>query len=177
MSWVTGLQTYIYENHGIEALEQAERYAHGKEGELVFLPPESTEFKFTVKRMANELHGHVYQPMTITEDDEKVVITNSPCGSGGRLIKMGAYSPEIGLAKIKEPCNLTFGTEDFPIYCVHCPLFNMLGYEDTGDFIFVNDPPPVDGSCCTFTFYKDRKDIPEYYYTRLGKVKPEASAE
>ena len=29
-SWVTGLQTFIYENYGIEVLEQAEREAHTK---------------------------------------------------------------------------------------------------------------------------------------------------
>jgi len=105
MAWIAGLLTYLYEQGGSEEVEKAERFAHEKEGQLVFLPPEKTDFKFMVEKMAIELQGHVYQFMSLEEDDEKVVLTNRPCGSGGRLIKMGAYEPEIGMAKIKEPGN------------------------------------------------------------------------
>jgi hypothetical protein len=176
MAWITGLLTYIYEHGGTEAVAEAERFAHAKEGQLVFLPPEKTDFKFIVEKMATELQGHVYQFMTLEEDDEKVVLTNRPCGSGGRLIQMGAYQPEVGMAKIAEPNDLTFNTADYPIYCVHCPLFNINALDDMGDFLFVNNPPQEDGSYCQFIFYKDKANIPEHYYTRLGRKKPQAPA-
>lgn len=38
MFWVTGLQSYIYRNYGIDAVERAEREAHTIEGKTVFLP-------------------------------------------------------------------------------------------------------------------------------------------
>ena len=169
--WLAGLLTWIYERHGTEGVNDAEREAHAKEAKLVFLPPEQTDFEFILKKMVSDLQGHVHQHMTLTEDDEKVVLTNKPCGSGGRLIKMGGYDPEVGLARIKEPADITFSTPDYPIYCVHCPLFNMNAIDDTGDFVFINNPPG-DGTECRFIFYKDKKDIPEEYYKRIGREKP-----
>jgi hypothetical protein len=172
MSWVTGLLTYIYEHHGIKEVEAAERAAHAKEGKLVFKPPKQTDFKFMVEKLAAELQAHVHQVMTLEEDDEKVVLTNTPCGSGGRLIQMGAYESEIGMAHVKEPRDITFNTGDYPIYCTHCALFNMNAVDDLGDFIFLNNPPQKDGSYCQFIFYKDKSKIPDEYYTRLGRQNP-----
>jgi hypothetical protein len=172
MCWIAGLLTYLYEQGGAAEVEEAERFAHGLEAKLVFKPPEKTDFKFMVEKMAAELQGHVHQHMTLEEDDEKVVLTNTPCGSGGRLIKMGAYEPEIGAARIKEAADITFNTVDYPIYCVHCPLFNMNAIDEMGDLTFINNPPPEDGASCQFIFYKDKADIPEAYYRRLGREKP-----
>jgi hypothetical protein len=169
--WIAGLLTWIYERHGVEGVEAAERFGHGVEAKLVFFPPERMDFQFMVEKMAAELQAHVHQHMTLEEDDEKVVLTNTPCGSGGRLIQMGGYSPEAGLARIAESTPLTFDTPDYPIYCVHCPLFNMNAVDETGDFLFLNNPPG-DGRSCQFIFYKDKRDIPEEYYTRLGRKKP-----
>lgn len=170
MVWVTGLLTWIYERHGTDGVAAAESEAHAKEAKLVFTPPERTDFKYMVESMASGLQGHVHQYMTLEEDDEKVVLTNTPCGSGGRLIQMGGYSPEIGLARIAEPSDITFNTPDYPLYCVHCPVFNMSAIDDEGDFRFINNPPG-DGHSCRFIFYKDKKDIPEEYYKRLGREK------
>jgi len=169
--WITGLLTWIYERHGTEGVVDAEREAHAKEAKLVFFPPKQTDFKFIVEMLSAELQGHVHQYMTLEEDDEKVTMTVTPCGSGGRLIKMGGYTPEVGLDRIAEPSDITFNTPDFPLYCVHCPLFNMNAIDDLGDFTSVNNPPG-DGVSCVRYFYKDKKDIPEEYYERLGRKKP-----
>ena len=81
----------------------------------------------------------------------------------------------MGLARIKEPGHLTYGMKDFPIYCVHCPLLEMMEIENTGDFgsVHIITEPIYHGSC-RFTFYKDPADIPEEFYTRIGKKKPVA---
>ncbi|NLO27116.1 MAG: hypothetical protein GX113_02890 [Actinobacteria bacterium] len=47
-----------------------------------------------------------------------------------------------------KPHRITWGMEDFPIYCVHCPVMEALDV------------------------YKDPNDIPEEFYTRRGKKKP-----
>jgi hypothetical protein len=170
MIWVTGLQTYIYKNYGIDALEKAEREAHTIEGKLVFKPPEKTDVRSRFEHMLKGMRGHL-QPVVVEEDDEKFSITMKPCGSGERIIQKGGY--EAGLARVKEPHRLTWGMKDFPIYCVHCPVMGMLDIENTGDFNFiqvVSDPIGKDG--CHFTFYKDPSKIPEKYYTRIGKKKP-----
>jgi len=168
--WVTGLQTYIYEKLGVDAVEEAERFAHTIESKIAFIPSGKTDFRERVIDMLGGLRGHL-QPIEIKEDDEKVTLTMKPCGSGKRLIQKGGY--EAGLARVREPHRITWGMKDFPLYCVHCPVMEALGIESTGDFAFcrfVSDP--VGEEDCQFVFYKDPVDIPEEFYTRIDKKKP-----
>jgi hypothetical protein len=173
--WVTGLQTYIYKKYGIDAVEEAEREAHRIEGEIVFRPPEKTDIRSLVEHLASGLRGHL-QPISIKEDDEKITLSMQPCGSGERLIQMGGY--EAGLARVKEPHRITWGMKDFPLYCVHCPVMEMMDIERTGRFgaVHIVTQPMYHGSC-QFAFYKDPADIPEEFYTRIGKRPPSRIAE
>jgi hypothetical protein len=179
MIWITGLLTYIYNNCGIEGLEKAERFAHGIEDHLVLVRrPPANDLRSRIEHLAKGLRGHLQQ-LTIDEDDEKIVLSMHPCGSGEKIIKMGAY--EAGLAKIKEPRPITWGMKDFPIYCVHCPLGELSSFERGGDFEdffsfrFVSDP--IGKENCQFVIYKNRADIPESIYKRISKKKPAAPVE
>ncbi|MBN1568038.1 MAG: hypothetical protein JXA73_09340 [Acidobacteria bacterium] len=172
--WVSGLQTYIYKKLGIDALEEAEREAHTIEAKTVFTPIEQTDIRSLVEHLASGLRGHL-QPITIVEDDEKISLTMQPCGSGERIIQRGAYEPEVGLARIKDPHPITWGMKDFPIYCVHCPVMEMLQIEATGDFGACHIvAEPIHNGSCQFVFYKNPADIPEEFYARIGKKKPKA---
>jgi hypothetical protein len=170
-TWVTGLQTYIYDKLGVDALEEAERQAHTIESKVAWSTSgEKPDFRTAVVGMIMGLHGHL-QPIEITEDDEKVCIIMKPCGSGKRLKQMGGY--EKGLGKGREAHNITWQEKDFPLYCVHCPVMEMLDIEKTGDFAFchfISDP--IGKEDCQFVFYKDPANIPEEFYTRIGKQKP-----
>ena len=122
--------------------------------------------------MASGLRGHM-QPITIVETDETISLSMKPCGSGERIIQMGGYSPEVGLAKVQEPHAITWGMKDFPIYCVHCPVTEALALENTGDFARVKVvSEPIYHGACEYVFYKHPEDIPEEFYTRIGKKKP-----
>ena len=125
-TWASGLLTYIYNHWGVDEVEKAERFAHKIEADLVFKPPEKTDIRSLAEDMARGAQGHM-QPVTIEEEDDKFIITMHPCGSGQRLIKMGGY--ETGLARIKKPHNITWQHEDFPIYCVHCPVMELLNID------------------------------------------------
>lgn len=174
MFWVTGLLTYIYRNYGIEAVEKAEREAHTIEAKTVFKPPREKDLRSRVEHMAKGLRGHL-QPVVVEEDDEKIVLTMKPCGSGERIIEKGGYEPEVGLARIKDRHRITWGMKDFPIYCVHCPVMEMLAIENAGDFgpvRLVSEPMRL--GFCGFAFYKDPGNIPEEFYNRVGKKKPAA---
>jgi hypothetical protein len=169
-TWVTGLQTYIYEKLGVDAVEEAERLAHTIESKIAFIPSGETDFVARVKNMVGGLRGHL-QPIEIKEDDEKVTITMKPCGSGKRLIQKGGY--EAGLARVKEPHRITWGMKDFPLYCVHCPVMEALDIENSGDFTFCHfASDPIGKEDCQFVFYKNPADIPEKFYTRISKKKP-----
>ena len=172
MFWVSGLLTYIYNNYGIDAVEEAEREAHTAEAKTVFKPLEKTDARFVVEHTAKALRGHM-QPVVIEEDDEKISLAMKPCGSGERIIQKNGYSPEVGLAVVKEPHRITWGMNNFPIYCVHCPVMEMLEIENTGNFTVVrNVSDPLCRESCKFLVYKDRADIPEECYTRAGQKKP-----
>jgi hypothetical protein len=172
MVWVTGLLTYIYNNYGIDAVEKAEREAHTIEAKTVFRPLDKTDLRSRVGHAAKALRGHL-QPLTIEEDDEKIVITMKPCGSGERIIKKGGY--EAGLARVKDPHPITWGMKNFPIYCVHCPVIEMLTIEGTGNFDTIRlVSEPMRYGFCHFAFYKDPANIPEEFYNRIGKKKPGA---
>jgi hypothetical protein len=113
------------------------------------------------------------QPIVIKEDDKVISLSMKPCGSGERLIQMGGYDPEIGLARVRDPHRITWGKEDFPMYCVHCPVMEALDLEAAGNFgpvHIVTDP--IYHGACEFVFYKNPEDIPEEFYTRIGKKKP-----
>jgi len=173
MFWATGLLTYIYQNYGIESVEKAERFAHTIEGKTVFKPPEEKDLRSLIMHLASSLRGHL-QPLTIEEDDEKIVLTMKPCGSGERIIELGGY--EAGLARVEERHPITWGMKDFPIYCVHCPIMETLAFEATGDLqpIHLVHEPKQHGFC-HFAYYKDPANIPEEFYRRLGKEKPPVS--
>jgi hypothetical protein len=175
MFWTSGLLTYIYKNFGIDAVEEAEREAHTIEARAVFKPLEKTDTRFVVEHTAKAMRGHM-QPVVVNEDDEKITLEMKPCGSGERIIQYGGYEPEIGLVKIKEPHKITWGMKDFPIYCVHCPVMEMLEIENTGHFNVVKSvSDPLCQDSCMFNIYKDPADIPEECYTRAGKTKPAKS--
>jgi hypothetical protein len=172
MFWVTGLQTYIYKKLGIDAVEEAEREAHTIEAKTVFKPVDLPDLRAKVEHLVSGLRGHL-QPITAYEDDEKVSLTMQPCGSGERLVQKDGYTPEVGLARVKDPHPITWGKKDFPLYCVHCPVMEMLQIENTGDFgacHIVADP--IYHGACQFVFYKDPAFIPEEFYTRIGKKRP-----
>jgi hypothetical protein len=171
--WVTGLQTFIYHNYGIDAVEKAEREAHTAEAKVVFKPPDKKDLRSRVEHLVGGLRGHL-QPIKIEEDDEKICLTMQPCGSGERIILSGGYDPKIGLARVKEPHNITWGMPDFPIYCVHCPVMEALDFEHSGALHMCHIvQEPIHNQSCRFTFYKDPKNIPSEFYTRIGKKKPD----
>lgn len=173
--WVSGLQSYIYKKLGVDALEEAEREAHTMEAKTVFKPSEKTDLRSLVEHLAGGLRGHM-QPIKIVEDDRMISLTMQPCGSGERIIQSGAYKPEVGLSTVKDPHPITWGKKGFPIYCVHCPVMEMLQIEATGSFgacHIVADP--IYHGACQFVFYKNPADIPEEFYTRIGKSKPKSS--
>ena len=172
MCWISGLLTWIYENYGVEKLEEAEIFAHTLEGKVAFKPVGELSFKEEVERHCDILKGHVFQQIEVSEDDEKVVVAVNPCGSGGRLIEMGAY--EQGFAAVKEKCPITWGSGDLPIYCCHCPIMEIMGLDGGGDIRFVHPSIPniSGGARCEYLMYKNPEDIPEEYYARLGRKRP-----
>jgi hypothetical protein len=172
--WVGGLLTWVYERHGLEAVGEAERFAHAIEGEIALEHTRASSVREAVLGCLSALHGHVHQHMSMTEDDGAVTIQVNPCGSGGRMIER-AFDPDLGFARLQGPAPLTWGMDELPVYCVHCPVLEQMTVDGSGGFAFVHSlrttsgqKPPV----CEYVFYKNPADIPEVYFSRIGRRKP-----
>jgi hypothetical protein len=107
--------------------------------------------------------------VAVHEDDEKLTIEQTPCGSGGRLRLAGAYAGPDALPMVESPGALTLGQPRFPVYCSHCPIWNGLApiqWFGRPHWVF-DDPSRRDGSC-TLHIYKRRDGAPDDYWRRLG---------
>lgn len=138
------------------------------------------------------MHGHLSGPdrdgtVDFVEDDEKVTIGFSPCGSGGRSMQ---GEPRDGLPPLRDPAigwpelagahDFTWNEKGICAYCAHCcVLHENLPIAAFGYPVRVTHPPtaPLTAeSRCTWTIYKDVRAIPDWAYTRVGATKPPAHA-
>lgn len=173
LRWVTALLSHIYGRYGDDALHQA----LGESFAVPFRPVAETyhgsDARAKVERFAWGLRGHM-QPLRIVEDDDKITLMMQPCGSGGRLVLNKEYEGPTAFAKIRKPQHMTFGREDFPIYCAHCSFQEMLPLEWFGEPVFVAEPAQRIGEQpCLFHIYKDPRRIPGKYYERYGRHRDE----
>jgi hypothetical protein len=171
VDWMAGFMDYICTNYGEDALYQALRkVADVSMGSIV--EATKVDFRRQVQGLAFRMRGHL-QPMKVEEDDEKVCVTMEPCGSGQRLVQRGAYGPPHNLTRIQKPRAETWSMSDFPVYCTHCPILEILSIEQLGYLVNVIFPSQkVAEGPCRFCIYKNVEDIPEEVYTRVGKKKP-----
>jgi hypothetical protein len=177
----TSLGTYIYKRLGEDALLEAMTGALRYFTDLaVTLRKTVTDaagggeegLKAYIELMADLWRGH-FGRWTIEEDDEKFTFTHDPCGSGGRLVDMGAYEGPYAYAKIKNASPMTWGEADVPLYCLHCAIANEilpLTVSGEGSQIWVHDTPcpKKPGDKCVHFIYKDPKMIPDRFYEKIG---------
>lgn len=173
--WIAAIYSYIYIHYGDEDLYQLNRDAVSfwfKDLMKLYLKEEPRR---RAEMLVAGLRGHL-EPLKVEEDEEKFTITMLPCGSGGKLMIEGAYRAPRNLARVKMAQAQTFGKENFPIYCTHCAILEIVAIEELGYPIFITDPrtsDSVEEVRCQMHIYKDPKDIPEKFYERLGKRKPD----
>jgi hypothetical protein len=169
--WIADMMDYVYRAQGEDELYRALRKTIGAS-----LAPmasmEKLDFRQRVETLATILRGHLVA-LELEEDDEKVCIKMKPCGSGQRLLEAGAYDPPRNLTMINKPHVMTWGLADFPVYCTHAPVMEILCMEQLGWPVFVILPDSkVARQSCRYCVYKNPKDIPDAVYTRVGRQKP-----
>ena len=111
VNMIVSTLTFISEKCGEAMLGEALEYQHGK-----CVKEQLTEkiSSLSVREKIIFLAGKVFgtdscygtgmprSKFNISEDDTAIIFTLSPCGSGGRLIRGGAYKPLTFLKKIRE---------------------------------------------------------------------------
>ncbi len=174
--WLTSLLSYIGRRDGDEALEEAFKESYT----VVFRPvaelykqcDDAGDLRTQAEMFISGVRSH-QEHMSITEDDEKVAIQMDVCGSGGRMILDGYYDPPCNFLKIETPQPMTGGIKDLPVYCAHAPILTILSAEWGIPTYFTELSDELGKKPCTFCWYKDAKDIPDEFYSRVGKQKNE----
>jgi hypothetical protein len=174
INWITSLLTFIGEELGEEAVEQALR----KTGDEFVRPrretgtdwgslPASVRAKFIARAMVSNMGS-----VDVDEDDEKIVLSFR-CGTGGRLIDEGRYEGDPAYLTLREKSGRTFMRDELPVYCAHCSVNNeMQPVEWGGAPTSIEHPPERKGEACVHHIYKDTSAIPDDAYERLGKARP-----
>lgn len=171
LNWVTSLLTFIQNRLGDEAVYESIYSAFEALGALADAYRGQDPGK-QAAMLAAGFRGHLTTAV-VEEDDEKFTVMMAPCGSGGKVIANNGYTPVGKFAKLKKSHKMTFGKTDFPIYCAHCALQDIVPMEKTGYPIWVIDPPDKVGeSPCRYYIYKDPDNIPARFYERYGLKKP-----
>jgi hypothetical protein len=178
INWITSLLTFIGEELGEEAVEQAlrktgdefvrPRRETGTDGGLL---PASFRAKFIARAMVSNMGS-----VDVDEDDEKIVLSFR-CGTGGRLIDEGRYEGDAAYLTLREKSGRTFMRDELPVYCAHCSVNNeMQPVEWGGTPTSIEHPPERKGEACVHHIYKDTSAIPDDAYERIGNRRSTAES-
>ena len=134
--------------------------------------PWDESFAYLVQCAIEGMHGHLGGPAGCGEVDvrdhgDRVQLTFAPCRTGGRL----RAAEQFGVTS--ERHDWAWNEIGVCHYCVHCCVLQQrepidrLGYPAR-----VIDPPLNPGDSCSWTVYRDPRDVPESAYRRVGRSKP-----
>lgn len=123
----------------------------------------------------------------LTEHPDRVVISFEPCGTGGRTVAGDKESGTPSRHLAPYYYHTIDGKHDFAWnksgvcqYCSHCALMTgKLPIERYGYPLRVVEPP-LKGDTkgrCSWTIYRDLRDVPASYYVSLGETKPAPDVE
>lgn len=177
-NWVAATLSFIGKRFGDQVLEEAmdEGVKSWWLPNLDKLPQgdDAQALRARLKMFAAGLHGHL-MPLHIEEDDEKIVVQMRPCGSGGRLVLEGKYQGPDAMLTLEGKQLLTYGRDNFPVYCAHEPIMESQDIKAHGaPFVVIEPAAEIGKQHCNFIIYKDKSKVPERYYERLGLKKPPA---
>jgi hypothetical protein len=108
-------------------------------------------------------HGGI---ITVTEEPDRYVVKDDPCGTGGKLRRIRS----VGTMKQAYPWS--WGKSDIPYYCAHCcVLWTIIPIELRGYPIRITLVADRPEDPCVTLYYKKPELIPEEYYTMVGMTK------
>jgi len=172
---ITAQTGWILENHGVqhcwEAVDQCYNLPTMGQvlGQIEVMP-----YRDQVQWLATLFHQHGMK-YELQETEDGFVFDTKPCGSGGRLIEEGAYAEPKNLPMVKGPNVESFGVDEMPVYCMHCPGTNKYVLENEGPYFLLVEPGIRDGRItghCRFNIYRSEEAIPQDVYDRVGVKRP-----
>jgi hypothetical protein len=155
---------YIADKMGEEELERFWRELMENPVIPSFLSAQTLED--AIRQTAECQRGH-FGAVSVTEEPDRYIVTYRPCGSLVRLWQ----TRDVG--KTRKPHPWSWNEAGVPYWCTHCNVFfETVPAERTGYPDRVTFPPATPDEPCVHYYYKDRDDIPEEYFARIGRTKP-----
>jgi hypothetical protein len=177
---------YVAKHYGEEEIPKFLRYAKEKLDLSMYRGYPKVSIMDSIRTLAEAWRAHRTGPgergtFKVWEEKDRYIIEGDPCGSGGRMRRKGELDgiapitgPPLNLGVTSKPYDWSWSKKGVPYYCAHCCVWTeQVPIEKTGVPLRVVDYQDDPEAPCRFLFYKQPHDIPEEYYTRIGKKKPE----
>lgn len=140
------------------------------------------------------MRGHLVGPertgdFELIEAEDRFILRFDPCGSGQRIVRgdwiedtPSRVEPPYNWDVAKEEASWNHFTKGVCLYCAHCiVLMEELPIDRFGYPVRVIDPPvypdtdrdPEVRQRCQWQMFKDPTNVPEEYYVRVGRTKPD----
>jgi hypothetical protein len=161
--------TFVVENFGEAHIDKLWRHVGKRTVEFLFAnldsqTPEEMVALYTELQRAHGAGSERLGEFSVVEGPDRFVMSFDPCGSGGRLRKMGKAG---GLTVKSYPWS--WSKTGVPYYCAHCCLFfELMPAETLGYPIRIHENVDSPDKPCVQIVYKDPALIPEHYFTRIG---------
>jgi len=141
------------------------------------------------------MRGHLVGPertgdFELIETEDRYILRFDPCGSGGRTIRgdwiegtPARMEAPYNWSVSQEPHTWNHNTKGVCHYCTHCiRLMEEWPMDRFGYPVRVIDPPtypdtnrdPDVRQKCQWQMFKDPTKVPEEYYERVGRTRPQA---
>ena len=182
--WIYADMDFVARTYGEEEIPKMLRQVFKTMTKSSYKHRPGTTLEDTIRLGAEFMRAHRSGPgeagnISVTEDEEKYTITVDPCGSGGRMRRTGEVDglpprtdPPFNLGRTSKPYPWSWSKSGVPYYCVHCCIWDeQLTTELLGYPLRITEYPDDPYKPCVSYYYKIPELIPEYYFTRIGKVK------
>lgn len=186
VDWAYSDLDYIANTYGEEELEKFLRYAKNKLDMVAYKGYGKITTMNLLQMFSEGMRAHRCGPgekgnFKILEEEDRYVMEFDPCGSGGRLRRhdeLADLPPRTGepfnLGVTKKGYDWSWGRKGVPYYCLHCCVWHeQMAIDKTGAPVKITEMPDDPSKPCRWLFYKRPEDIPEEYYTRIGRKKPD----
>jgi hypothetical protein len=149
--------------------------------DMLDMSPEEL-LQLTVEGLRGEFFGpELLGDIEITEEEDRYVLAFDPCGTGGRM-RRGV--PQLGTPPRTQPpynFGVSHGAHDWSwneagvcLYCTHCADVNeLLPLDLVGRPMRVTEHPVHPGDKCRWYIYKRPELIPESFYEKVGRRRPD----
>lgn len=171
--WLSLLLTYVYREHGVDALEACLRHS----SEARWMPWMLEEVKRDARERITEWAALMlanFATFRLEEDDEKFTLHQDPCGSCGRQIRQGCHEPPLDIAIVTEKHPITFNAGNVTVYQTHLAVMHtIMPIEKIGaPWPAIRCPAGATGGPCQIVLYKDALRAAPEDYTRVGLAPP-----